>query len=121
SPEGNLIPGAVQNVAVAGVSVDSVASFFGGLRLRYFGPRPLVDDGSVWSKASTTLSALVGYQFMPGLRAQVEGLNLLNAQVSDIDYYYASRLPGEPAGGVGDVHFHPAQPRSARLSVVLGF
>jgi hypothetical protein len=89
--------------------------------VRYFGPRPLIEDGSVSSKASTTLSALVGYELMRGLRAQVEILNILNAQVSDIDYYYASRLPGEPAGGVEDVHFHPTQPRSARLSVVFGF
>ena len=121
APEGNLIPGAVQNVVVGGVSVDSIANFFGSLRVRYFGPRPLIEDGSVSSKASTTLSALVGYQFIPGLRAQVEVLNILNAQVSDIDYYYPSRLPGEPAGGVDDIHFHPTQPRSARVSIVYGF
>jgi hypothetical protein len=120
-PVGNLIPGSVQNVVVGGVSVDGLANFFGSVRVRYFGPRPLIEDGSVSSKASTTLSLMLGYELMKGLRAQVEVFNVLNAQVSDIDYYYASRLPGETAGGVEDVHFHPAQPRSARLSVVLGF
>jgi hypothetical protein len=120
-PIGNLIPGALQNVVVGGVAVDQIGSFFGSLRVRSFGPRPLIEDGSVNSKASTTLSALVGYELMRGLRAQVEVLNILNAQVSDVDYYYASRLPGEPAGGVEDLHFHPTQPRSARLSVVFGF
>jgi hypothetical protein len=120
-PVGNLIPGAVQKVVVGGVSVDSIANFFGSLRVRYFGPRPLIEDGSVNSKASTTLSALVGYEIIGGLRAQIEVLNILNARVSDIDYYYVSRLPGEPAGGVDDIHFHPTQPRSARLAVVYGF
>ena len=120
-PAGNLIPGAVQNVVVAGVSVDQFASLFGSIRVRYFGPRPLIEDGSVASKASTTVSALVGYELMRGLKAQVEVFNILNARVSDVDYYYASRLPGEPAGGVDDVHFHPAQPRSARFSLVFGF
>jgi outer membrane receptor protein involved in Fe transport len=120
-PSGDLIPGSVQSVVVGGVSVDHVGDFYGSVRVRYFGPRPLVDDGSVSSKSSTTLSALVGYEFMPGIRAQVEILNMLNARVSDIDYDYASRLPGEPAGGVDDVHFHPAQPRSARLAIVVGF
>jgi len=120
-PAGNLIPGAVQNVVVGGVSVDSLANFFGSLRVRYFGPRPLIEDGSVNSKASTTLSALVGYELIRGLRAQVEVFNILNAKVSDIDYYYPSRLPGEPEAGVDDVHFHPTQPRSARLSIVYGF
>jgi len=26
---------------------------------------------------------------------------------SDIDYYFASRLPGEPLEGVSDIHFPP--------------
>jgi len=120
-PVGNLIPGAVQNVVVAGVSVDGVSNFFVSLRVRYFGPRPLIEDGSVNSKASTTISALVGYEIMQGLRAQVEIFNLTNSKVSDIDYYYASRLPGEPPGGVDDIHFHPTQPVSARLAIVYGF
>jgi hypothetical protein len=120
-PAGKLIPGAVQDVVSAGVSVDSLAGFFGSARVRYFGPRPLVEDGSVSSQASTTVNALLGYELMRGLRAQVEVFNLFDAKVSDIDYYYASRLPGEPAGGVADVHFHPAQPRSLRVGLVYGF
>jgi hypothetical protein len=36
--------------------------------------------------------------------------------VSDIDYFYESRLPGE-ATPAADVHFHPAEKRSARLGV----
>jgi hypothetical protein len=35
--------------------------------------------------------------------------------------YSASRLPGEPAGGVDDVHFHPAAPRSARFGIAYAF
>ncbi|MEQ8514635.1 MAG: hypothetical protein RIC38_03435 [Chromatocurvus sp.] len=35
----------------------------------------------------------------------------------DIAYYYASRLPGEPANGVDDVHFHPLEPRAIRASI----
>jgi hypothetical protein len=47
--------------------------------------------------------------------------NLLDAEVSDIDYYFASRLQGEPLAGVDDIHVHPAVPRTLRLSMVLGF
>jgi hypothetical protein len=46
--------------------------------------------------------------------------NLLNAADSDIDYYYTSRLRGEPAGGVDDIHLHPTLPRTARLSLTIG-
>jgi hypothetical protein len=47
----------------------------------------------------------------------MEAFNIFNARVSDIDYFYRSRLPGEPAGGIEDIHLHPAVPRSARLGV----
>ena len=51
----------------------------------------------------------------------LECFNIFDAKVSDIDYFYASRLPGEPAGGVPDVHSHPALPRSARIGVQFSF
>jgi hypothetical protein len=120
-PAGPFIPGAVQTVAAAGASIDAVGGFFGSLRLRYFGPRPLVEDDSVRSKASTTVNALLGYELVRGLRARVEIFNLFDAAVSDIDYSYVSRLPGEPAAGVEDVHFHPTAPRSARVSLAWAF
>ena len=41
--------------------------------------------------------------------------NLFDRQASGIDYCYASRLRGEPAGGVADIHSHPVEPRSLRL------
>ncbi len=48
--------------------------------------------------------------------------NLLNAADSHIDYQYVSRLPGEPTDGVSsDIHTHPALPRTARVSLMLGF
>ena len=39
---------------------------------------------------------------------------------SEIEYYYASRLFGEAAGGVDDVHFHPIEPRQFRLTITVG-
>ena len=47
--------------------------------------------------------------------------NVFDAQVSDIDYYYVSRLPGEPLSGVADTHTHPAEPREFRGTVALRF
>ena len=120
-PVGNRIPGAVQNVIAAGVSVTSLGNFFGSLRVRYFGPRPLIEDNSVRSNATTTVNALLGYDLIRGLRVQLDVFNVFNARASDIDYSYTSRLPGEPIDGVNDIHFHPTQPRSARVAAVLGF
>ena len=104
-----------------GASIDNFHRTFASLRLRYFGPRPLIEDNSVRSKATTLLNLEGGYQLARQLRVNLEVFNLANAQVSDIDYYFASRLPGEPLAGVEDIHTHPAVPRTVRVSLVVGF
>jgi len=91
---------------------------FGSLRLRHFGPRPLLEDNSRTSKSTSILNGELGYQFSNRVRLIAEGFNLLNAKVSDIDYFFTSRLRHEPAP-VEDIHFHPAIPRSARVGVRL--
>ncbi len=116
-PVGDHIPGAVEGVVSAGIALDNYGPVFGGLRLRYFGPRPLIEDNSARSHSSGLLNARAGYHLANGLDLRLDIFNLLNRQVSDVDYFYASRLPGEPAEGVNDIHFHPAEPREARLSV----
>jgi outer membrane receptor protein involved in Fe transport len=115
------VPEAVDLVISGGASVDNFHKTFASLRLRYFGPRPLVEDNSVRSKATTLLNAEVGYQIAKQLRLNLEIFNLTNSTVSDIDYYFASRLPGEPLEGVEDFHTHPAVPRTFRVGMVLGF
>ncbi len=45
----------------------------------------------------------------------MHGFNLLDSDASDIAYFYASRLAGEPIEGVEDIHFHPSEPRSFRV------
>ena len=62
-----------------------------------------------------------GYRFSKNVKVVIDVFNLFNAADSDIDYYYASRLPGEPLAGVDDVHLHPTLPRTARLNLVIGF
>ncbi|MEC8070600.1 MAG: hypothetical protein VX140_00375, partial [Pseudomonadota bacterium] len=47
----------------------------------------------------------------------LEVFNLANSKDDDIAYFYASRLPGEIAEGVEDVHFHPLEPRSVRATL----
>ena len=118
---GPYVPEAVDLVVSGGASIDNFHRSFASLRVRYFGPRPLVDDNSVRSKSTTLLNAEGGYQLAKRLRLNLEIFNLANARVSDIDYYFASRLPGEPRAGVEDFHTHPAAPRTTRLSLVVGF
>jgi len=118
---GPYVPEAVDVVVSGGASVDNFHRTFGSLRVRYFGPRALIEDNSVRSKATTLLNFEGGYQIVKSLRVNAQIYNLLDAEVSDIDYYFASRLRGEPLAGVDDIHVHPAVPRTLRVSMVVGF
>jgi outer membrane receptor protein involved in Fe transport len=111
----------VEGVASAGVTVQELGRFSGSLRLRYFGPRPLIDDDSVRSRASTTLNARASWRVTKRYTVSFDLFNLTDAKVSDIDYYYVSRLPGEPAAGVADLHTHPLEGRSFRASLSATF
>jgi outer membrane receptor protein involved in Fe transport len=116
-PAGSHIEGAVEGVGQFAVTVDQLGPWSGGLRLRYFGPRPLTTDDSVRSQASLTLNGRLGYRIDKATRVELEGFNLANRSASAIDYYYASRLKGE-ATAHQDVHFHPVEPRSLRITLV---
>jgi outer membrane receptor protein involved in Fe transport len=120
-PAGRLIPGALDRVISAGVTVEPLRTLFGSLRIRHFGPRVLTEDGAVRSQSTTLWNGEVGYRLSARTRVVLEAFNLFDAEVADIDYFYASRLPGEPAGGVDDVHTHPALPRSARIGLQIAF
>jgi len=111
------IPGALENVVAAGVTWQvPVRGVFAAARVRHFGAYPLIEDNSTRATPTTLLNADVGYQFSSRVRVQVTLLNALNGRASDIQYFYNSRLPGENPAGVGDVHFHPVEPRQLRLS-----
>jgi hypothetical protein len=97
-PSGREIPSSVETVIASGIHVDDVGPMSGGLRLRYFGPRPLSEDGSAESDSTLLVSARIGYRIDERWTLGVEGFNLLNRDDSEIDYFYASRLAGEDAG-----------------------
>ena len=120
-PAGDNIPGALDRVVSAGITVEPRQPIFGSLRVRHFGPRPLIEDASVKSAGTTLWNGEAGYQFSSRVRLVLEMFNLFDAEVADIDYFYASRLPGEPEGGVEDIHTHPALPRSVRVGLHLSF
>jgi hypothetical protein len=120
-PARNYVPEAVNTVISAGASIDNLRRTFGSVRLRYFGPRPLVEDDTVRSKATSLVNLDAGYQLKRHVRLTAAVFNAFDSKVSDIDYFFASRLPGEPLGGVEDIHFHPAVPRTTRLSLVVAF
>jgi hypothetical protein len=120
-PAGQYVPEAVGTVVSAGIAVDTYKRAFGSLRWRYFGQRSLTEDDTVRSRSTSLVNLQAGFRATPRITIALDLFNLLNAADSDIDYFYTSRLPGEPLGGIDGVHTHPTLPRTVRISTIVGF
>ncbi|GAB3035628.1 TonB-dependent receptor [Bowmanella dokdonensis] len=114
--EGSEIPGAIDQVIQAGASYAMQNGITTTLRVRHFGERPLDETASRQSDPSTVVNLLAEKRWSQfALRAEV--LNVFDANDHDIDYFYASRLAGEPADGVEDIHYHVIEPRTVRVTL----
>jgi outer membrane receptor protein involved in Fe transport len=119
-PAGREIPGAIPLVLGGGFTVHPGDGWMGSLQVKHFGRYPLIEDNSVKSEGSTLVNLRVGRESARwGLFLDV--LNLLDRRDHDIDYFYASRLAGEPAAGIEDIHYHVFPAREARISLQLAF
>lgn len=126
---GKYIPEAITSVVSAGSTLQQfplLEDAFVSFRLRYFGPRPLIEDNSRRSAVSAVFNLLFGYQLNRTWSASAEILNLFNTQYNDNEYYYSSRLKGEAPGpnddqGYNDHMIHSGEPRSLRVAVVARF
>jgi outer membrane receptor protein involved in Fe transport len=117
---GNYIPGAVSSTANLGLTIDQLGPWFGALRFRYFGPRPLIEDNSVRSSGSALTNLRLGYKFNKRTQVALDAYNLFDRKVNDIEYWYESQLSNETAAQ-GDRHIHPSEARTLRLTVAHRF
>ena len=118
---GNYIPGSANIIATASATIEDLGPWFGALRFRYFGRRPLIEDNSVTSKPTTLVDLRVGYKFSEQARLWLDILNLFNnTGAHQIDYFYPSQLANETAP-VYDVHFKPVEPLSVRFTLSMTF
>jgi len=121
-PAGDHIPGAATVVATAGITFGEALGWFGAMKLRHFGSRPLAEDDSMRSGSTSLVNARIGYRFTNGMRLWLDAINLFNAKSNQIAYYYESRLGTEPPGpGTLDRHIHPVEPLALRLTLAKEF
>jgi len=84
---------------------------------RALGAHPLVDDNRIRSPGYSELNANISFRLTPQLDLRADLYNVANSRQNAADYFYTTRLPGEPAQGVDDLQFHPLEPRSLRLTM----
>jgi outer membrane receptor protein involved in Fe transport len=123
-PTGDRIPGAMERVFTLGANYQTGAWTFGA-RLRHFGSRALLEDNSIRAASSTLVNTRVAYQLSRQIELSLDVFNLFDRKANDIEYAYASRLPGEPAFQDGVTpntrHLHPSVPRTLRVGMRVEF
>lgn len=115
--KGEFIPNAPNMIGSLELYFRNIGPWTGSLEYRYLGEYPLTPDNTKkapgygeWNgQASYTLQS--GWQFSLGL------YNILNVRANAAEFWYIDRLPGEPAAGVADIHIHPLEPISTRLTL----
>lgn len=112
--EGDHIGGSLPWVLSVGAAWQHSNGWFAAGRVRYFGERALDSFGETESDATTTANLRIGKAYQ-SLDVGLDVLNLFDSDDHDIDYLYASRLDGEIAAGVEDIHFHQLEPRTLRV------
>ena len=118
-PDGqNYVPGALESSGELGVST-LFPEWNAAVRLRYLGPHALIEDNS--QRGESTLLVNLRAAWKPrrlgGFEVYAELLNALDSDDDDIDYFYETRFPGEPAEGVLGRNSRVVEPRQVRIGV----
>ena len=138
---GEYLPNAPFATGSFNAYVKNLGRWSGGIAFRYLGGYPLTSGpcadaavkvdfpglstcaqaptakGEVFGSGYGEWSAEVHYDLGSGWSLGLAGFNLLNSKADSMQYYYIDRLSGEPAYGAADVHFHPLEPISGRLTI----
>ncbi len=114
------IPDSVPWMLNAGLTLGKETGLFGSVRARIFDQRPLVEDNSLKGSDSVLFNGVAGYR-TERWEVAVECLNIFDREDNDIEYFYTSRLRGEPDEGIDDIHLHPTEPRTFRVRATVKF
>ncbi len=142
---GNYVYNSPSIVGSAGITLGDKLGWYGALRWRYIGVRPLTEDDAFKSPPFNIFNAQLGYRFENGWRLQLDILNLFNSNTDQASYAYGSLLKSDPlyalcnattqpvpnAGvanlvaacqaGVTDRVLHPVEPFAVRATAAVKF
>jgi outer membrane receptor protein involved in Fe transport len=120
APEGDRIPNAVDRIASVALTLRELGPWSASLQWRYLGSAALIEDNSVRSRPSLTTNLRLSRRLGRDSELTLDVFNLFDRRANDIEYFYESQVRGETAP-VADRHLHPAEPRTLRLTLKVGF
>jgi hypothetical protein len=117
---GAAIPLAPIWTARADVTVRLPWGLSSSLEMRHLGDRFADEARRLTARGYTLFTSTTRYRYR-NLEAFLSIENLTNVQWREAQFAFTSRLPGEPAQGITDVHFTPGAPRSFLGGVAVHF
>jgi outer membrane receptor protein involved in Fe transport len=114
---GTYIPDAPTVIASFATYVKNRGPWSGGLEYRYLGSEPLTPDNTVRGAGYGEWNADVRYSTAGGWNLGLGLYNILNQHADAAEFWYIDRLRGEVAQGVADLHTHPLEPFTVRLTI----
>jgi hypothetical protein len=118
---GEYLPNAPFATGSLAAYVKALGPWSGGLQYRYLGAYPLSSDDVVQGSGYGEWNGDVRYRWTNGWQLAAGLYNLTNKKADAMQYWYVDRLPGEPARGIADIHVHPLEPTSLRLTLTRNF
>jgi outer membrane receptor protein involved in Fe transport len=118
---GIYLPNAPFATGSVTVFLKELGAWSGGLQYRYLSAYPLSSDGAIRGSGYGEWNGDIRRAFGGGWTLALGVYNMTNKKADAAEYWYVDRLAGEPAAGAADVHVHPLEPISARLTLAKGF
>jgi outer membrane receptor protein involved in Fe transport len=118
---GEYLPNAPFATGSFNVYVKDLGAWSGSLGYRYLSSYPLSSDDTVQGHGYGIWSADAHYLIGSGWSVGLGLYNLANKKADAAEFWYIDRLRGEPIAGTADVHIHPLEGRSGRLTIVKTF
>ena len=118
---GYFLPNAPFASGSFNVYVKNLGDWSGSLEYRYIGAAPLSSDDVIQGHGYGEWNGTVHYDIGRGWSAGLGVYNITNKKADAAEFWYIDRLRGEQADGVADIHTHPLEPISARLTVAKKF
>ena len=118
---GEYLPNAPFATGSFNVYVKNLGSWSGSLGYRYLSSYRLSSDDAVQGHGYGVWSGDAHYAFGGGWSLGLGLYNLTDKHADAAEFWYIDRLPGEPAAGRADVHVHPLEGRSGRLTIAKSF
>ena len=114
---GRFLPNAPVATGSFNIYVKNLGTWSGGLEYRYLGREPLSSDNRVQGSGYGEWNGDGRYTFGDNWNIGLGLYNILGVRANAADFWYIDRLRGEPADGVADVHSHPLEPRTVRITL----